>query len=199
MEMRPQPDPLIVRLGALLFRARGWSPVPLVIGLIFIASEPGWWASPGALALGAGLALRLWAVAHIGPGSRRRSAELGSLTVSGPYRRSRNPLYLGNLAMWVGVALLAGSPLAALVVLALLGAQYGAIIRWEEQLLRAEKAGAYADWAARTPRWWGLHAPEPEPRLASPDWRAAWRSERSTHLATAVVLGLVLAAGRSAS
>lgn len=195
----PRSDPRWVRLGGFLFRARGWIPLPLLILLLIFAQGLNVWALPGALVVLAGLGLRLWAVAHIGPGSRRRTAEVGALAASGPYTRCRNPLYVGNLALWVGVSLLSGAPWVALPVFLGLFLHYTAVVRWEEQLLGETLGEAYRAWAARTPRWiphLGGGSPEPG---ASPSgsWRAAWRSERSTHLAALVVIALVVGVGQA--
>ena len=55
--------------------------------------------------LAAGELLRLWAVHHIGVISRTRSDRLGPLVSTGPFALVRNPLYLGNIALWVGFAI----------------------------------------------------------------------------------------------
>jgi protein-S-isoprenylcysteine O-methyltransferase Ste14 len=58
----------------------------------------------GALLAGAGEALRLWATGHLVK-SRR-------LTVSGPYRRLRHPLYAGSLLIGTGFLVAAGPGVA---------------------------------------------------------------------------------------
>ncbi len=72
---------------------------------------------------------------------------------SGPYRISRNPLYVGLLALYLGLALLAATfwglvlfPLAVLLV------RWGAI-RPEERFLRERFGAAYDDYARRVRRW----------------------------------------------
>jgi protein-S-isoprenylcysteine O-methyltransferase Ste14 len=71
----------------------------------------------------------------------------------GPYRLSRNPLYVGLLALYLGLALLAPTfwglvlfPAAVLLVF------WGAI-RPEERFLRARFGGPYEDYARRVRRW----------------------------------------------
>jgi len=71
----------------------------------------------------------------------------------GPYRRSRNPLYVGLLALYLGLALLAPTlwglvlfPAAVLLVL------YGAI-RPEERYLHERFGAQYDDYARRVRRW----------------------------------------------
>jgi protein-S-isoprenylcysteine O-methyltransferase Ste14 len=96
-----------------------------------------------------------WALVTIG---RHETALLpgGTTTTvidTGPFSRSRNPLYLGLLAASAGVALLAGSSWA-LVALPL----EWALLRWgavlpEERYLAAKFGTAYADYLHRVPRW----------------------------------------------
>ena len=60
----------------------------------------------GALVLLAGLGLAVWSVATAGDAVIDRPTVL---LVSGPYRRSRNPMYLAWTSIALGVALLANS------------------------------------------------------------------------------------------
>ena len=97
--------------------------------------------------------MRLWAVRHIGAISRTRSDRLGPLVESGPFALIRNPLYVGNLALWVGFTLSARLvPLVPLVII-MLGLEYHAIVRWEESLLESRRGEEYRAYAARVPRW----------------------------------------------
>jgi protein-S-isoprenylcysteine O-methyltransferase Ste14 len=76
-----------------------------------------------------------------------------TLIESGPFARSRNPLYVGLLVLSAGLALLAGS-LWALVALPI----EWALLRWgavlpEERYLAAKFGTEYADYAGRVRRW----------------------------------------------
>jgi protein-S-isoprenylcysteine O-methyltransferase Ste14 len=110
-------------------------------------------ATAGVVVTLLGEALRMWGVHHIGVISRTRSDRLGPLIASGPFAILRNPLYVGNIALWVGFALTARLVWLAPVVLVLLGLEYHAIVRWEEQLLESRLGDAYRDYAARVNRW----------------------------------------------
>lgn len=72
---------------------------------------------------------------------------------SGPFARSRNPLYIGLLVGSAGVALLAGS-LWALIALPLEWEllRWGAVVP-EERYLVAKFGTAYTDYAGRVRRW----------------------------------------------
>jgi protein-S-isoprenylcysteine O-methyltransferase Ste14 len=97
--------------------------------------------------------IRLWGV-HQSARSRGRGAS-GSArwSLSGPFALIRNPLYVGNIALWVGFALTARLVWLAPVIFVLLALEYHAIVRWEETLLESRLGQEYRDYAARVPRW----------------------------------------------
>jgi protein-S-isoprenylcysteine O-methyltransferase Ste14 len=145
------------KLGGWLFRHRTSLPIPGALAILTLRIGE---APPSRLLVGAGIAItligeliRLWGVHHIGAISRTRSDRLGPLIDSGPFALVRNPLYVGNIAMWVGFALTARLVWLAPVILVLLGLEYHAIVQWEESLLESRLGQAYRDYAARVPRW----------------------------------------------
>jgi protein-S-isoprenylcysteine O-methyltransferase Ste14 len=105
------------------------------------------------MVVGAGELLRLWAVRHIGVISRTRSDRLGPLISTGPFHWVRNPLYMGNLALWVGFTLSAGPIWLLPPIVVLLAIEYHAIVRWEEGLLDKRLGETYRLYASRVPRW----------------------------------------------
>jgi protein-S-isoprenylcysteine O-methyltransferase Ste14 len=146
----------MTRAGAWLFRHRTALPQPLIVALLLIPADRT--ASRRMVAIGAaitlaGEALRLWGVRHIGAISRTRSGRLGPLVDSGPFALTRNPLYIGNIALWVGFAFVARLPWLAPLFALLLAAEYHAIVRWEEELLEARLGERYRTYSARVPRW----------------------------------------------
>jgi protein-S-isoprenylcysteine O-methyltransferase Ste14 len=198
-------DP-VVRVGAWLFKQRTWLPLPIVAVLLLAPADP---VSPFVLACGVALVaggelLRLWAVRHIGVVSRTRSHRTGPLVSSGPYLHVRNPLYLGNIALWAGFGVSAGLAWLAPAFVLAFGAVYHAIVRWEETLLAARLGEGYRSYAERVPRWW------PSPRVPGADPRAreaasqfSWRetlfSERGTLLAIAAGFALLWIKSRLAA
>jgi protein-S-isoprenylcysteine O-methyltransferase Ste14 len=97
--------------------------------------------------------LRLWAVRHIGVISRTRSDRLGPLVASGPFGIVRNPLYIGNVLLWLGLTVSARLLWLAPVVTLVLVLQYRAIVAWEEHVLARRLGDAYRQYAAHVPRW----------------------------------------------
>ena len=195
------PDSL-ARVGGWLFKKRSSLPLPIVALLLVV--PPGWFglsfstplAPLGVPVVLAGELLRLWGVHHIGVISRTRSDRLGPLIDTGPFSLVRNPLYLGNILLWVGFALSARLAWLAPAILVLLGLEYHAIVRWEEQLLTRRLGPPYVDYTRRVPRWVPtLAAPKALTGAASFSWAETLRSERGTLIA--IVAGYALLALKS--
>jgi protein-S-isoprenylcysteine O-methyltransferase Ste14 len=76
-----------------------------------------------------------------------------TLITSGPYRFSRNPLYLGaNVFIFFGAALLLGSP-TALFVTAIHIPLMDLFIRREEKQLESVFGETWRDYKSRVRRW----------------------------------------------
>ena len=181
----------LVRLGGWLFERRTWIPQPLVVALLVPPRQdlPLAYVGAGAAIVLLGEALRLDAVRHIGVISRTRSDRLGPLVSSGPFAHVRNPLYVGNIALWIGFAVSARLLWLVPVFAVLLCVEYNAIIRWEEQLLESRLGDAYRAYAARVPRWIpsgaGLKAQGSGLQTQAFSWGETLFSERGTLIAIA--------------
>jgi protein-S-isoprenylcysteine O-methyltransferase Ste14 len=138
-----------------------------------------------------GEAGRLWAVRHIGVVSRTRIDRAGPLVATGPFRHVRNPLYLGNLGIWIGFALAGASAWLAPIIFGLLALEYHAIVRWEEALLESRLGAAYIAYTQRVPRWLPTAGKPTEGAAAPFSWQSTMYSERGTLLAIAVGTVLV--------
>ena len=165
-------------------------PLPLAVAILATPSTQTR-AVPATILAGIALTLagelvRLWGVSHIGVISRTRSDRLGPLVDTGPFAMVRNPLYLGNIALWAGFALTAGLPWLAPMIVIMLGAVYHAIVRWEEGLLETRLGDAYRKYMARVPRWLPRHFRFQISDFRFPfSWRDTLFSERGTLLAIA--------------
>jgi protein-S-isoprenylcysteine O-methyltransferase Ste14 len=174
-----------------LFRHRTWLPLPLALALFLVRAGE----APSSMALvglGTGLVVsaelvRLWAVRHIGVVSRTRSDRLGPLVRTGPFAFVRNPLYLGNILLWVGFALTARLLWLVPVFIAVLGLAYHAIVQWEEQMLESSCGDEFRAYASEVPRWIPVLRPRrPSPMRPPHSWRETWFSERGTLAAIGV-------------
>ena len=77
------------------------------------------------------------------------------LMTGGPYAISRHPMYIGELALWLGWAILYGS-IPVLIGFAVLAAVVGLLAPREERALEAKFGEVYRRYKARVPRWVGL-------------------------------------------
>ena len=109
----------------------------------------------GGLIFAAALGLALWAVAtfrRTGT-SVRPYVPTAAIATDGPYRFSRNPMYLAMLLSLVGLAVAFAKPwLLAMMAPLYLVLRYGVIAR-EETYLERKFGNAYLDFKARVRRW----------------------------------------------
>jgi protein-S-isoprenylcysteine O-methyltransferase Ste14 len=109
----------------------------------------------GALLLTAGFSLRVWA-AFCFYQNRMKVISLepqDALITSGPYRFSRNPLYLGgNVFIFFGAGLVLGSP-AALIITAAHLPLVDWFIRREERQLEAQFGQGWVNYKSHVRRW----------------------------------------------
>lgn len=145
------PPPLLFALGALA----GWLlhralPLPLVtprarpagalVGWLLVALWAGWSA---------------WAVATF---LRARTAIIpnrpaSALVTHGPYRLSRNPMYLGLTLLYLGVTLLVNSVWPILFLPLVLVTLHLTVILREERYLASAFGTAYHEYRRRVRRW----------------------------------------------
>jgi protein-S-isoprenylcysteine O-methyltransferase Ste14 len=145
---------------------RIWPPValgvPLVAGLVMTAAVGDPFAFAGRPARTAGIVLvaafLLWNGWTLSVMASNRTSILpgGATSVvlqSGPFRLSRNPLYVGLTALDAGLALLAGSFWALLFVPVGIASLFWGAVRPEERYLAGKFGAEYAAYRARVRRW----------------------------------------------
>jgi protein-S-isoprenylcysteine O-methyltransferase Ste14 len=119
----------------------------------------GSWVGPGVALAGATLSyLSFWTLVTSGRGTAFPTDPPVAMVVRGVYRWVRNPMYVGNLGVILGVGLALGSPLVLVYFALLTAATHAYVTRHEEPVLRARYGAPYDRYRAAVARWLP-HAP----------------------------------------
>jgi protein-S-isoprenylcysteine O-methyltransferase Ste14 len=120
--------------------ARRRVPLGFVVGALamLLARPTGRTLIAGGLIAVAGEALRVWAAGHLEKGRE--------VTMTGPYRLTRHPLYVGSTLIGVGLVVASANWWVTALILAYLGATLTAAIRTEEAHLTEKFGAAYPDY-----------------------------------------------------
>lgn len=150
--------------GNWLFRWRSYLPLT-VIGIFLLALReyeyPGHsehldhlWEALCLLVSFVGLGIRVFTIGHTPGGTSGRNTKkqvADTLNTTGIYSITRNPLYLGNFFMGLGIALFAHLWWLALIYILVFWLYYERIIFAEEVYLRNKFGADYLEWANKTP------------------------------------------------
>ena len=183
-------------LGNRFFRWRSY--LPLFLAVLFLAAL---WSQPGAaspdhpdrpwqaaclLVSLAGLGLRFFTVGFAPRGTSGRNTRgqvADTLNTTGMYSLVRNPLYLGNFLIWLGLSLFLQVWWCSVIVILCFILFYERIIFAEEAFLRERFGAAFTDWTAGTPaiipRFKNWRAPS-----LPFSWKSALKREYSSWFAT---------------
>ena len=121
---------------------------------------------------------------YITRGGQNRQVWANTLVDGGMFGHSRNPLYVGNLLIILGLAIVHNGWLMYLVAVPAFLFIYAAIVAAEEEYLRGRFGDAYDEYARRVPRW--LPSLRGLPRTLSDgqfDWLKVLRKEYGTPFA----------------
>lgn len=120
------------------FKYRSYTPIPIGVMILFFSRPNNSYVFLGLAFLIAGESIRLWAVSYAGGITRTRKVGAPKLCSSGPYSYVRNPLYVGNMFMYLGFVFIGGAANIFLMAATTLGfflIQYSLIISLEEETL----------------------------------------------------------------
>ena len=119
-------------------------------------SGPGIWNALGLMPIALGIAGLIWImmVAFVEAPDRVELRQAPFLLTRGPYAYSRNPMYVSELALWLGWAVFYGS-VGVLIGFVIFFAVFLPGARYEERALEARFGDAYRAYRGRVPRWLG--------------------------------------------
>lgn len=177
-------------LSQALFRNRSYTPLPFLIVMLIFADPALTSLIVGLAVAAAGEFLRAAGVFYVGSETRVTGAVGASrLVTSGPFAYTRNPLYVGNILIYLGIGIMSMAlfPWLQLAAFAWFIFQYTLIVKEEERFLRGKFGQEYIDYCARVPRFLFRLTPYASWHPVDIDWKAGWHSEARTLQAFALV------------
>ncbi|MBI5727936.1 MAG: isoprenylcysteine carboxylmethyltransferase family protein [Ignavibacteriales bacterium] len=180
--------------AAKVFKYRSYTPLPFVALMILYAYPNVYSLLGGLLMVILGELIRLWGVSWAGSETRTTNDGVGSsyLVVSGPFSYVRNPLYLGNILIYVGVGFMSNAAFPYLQIAALLFFvwQYNVIVGAEEKFLKGKYGKDYDEFCANVPRFFPRFTPFVKGDVQQPKYnlKAGLKSESRTFQAIAAVM-----------
>ncbi len=165
-------------------------PLGFALAVIYaLRARPTWPSLAAGLFIAAlGLLMRALASGHI----QKNQA----LAITGPYRYTRNPLYLGSLGLALGFVLAARDWLMALLALAMLAGVYLPVIRAEEAYLSQRFGADFDQYCRQTPRLFPrpFRRTPPQTQSSGFSWALYLRHREYNALIGYGLLALLLAA-----
>ena len=135
-----------------------WAISTLLPRYGWVQGSPGFWNRIGLIPVTIAAALLIWilvlSIAQT-PDTVRLGLTPSFLIMRGPYRFTRNPMYVAELGLWLGWALFFGSPGVFIGFVVLLSVVSLVILPREERGLEAAFGQAYLQYKDRVPRWLG--------------------------------------------
>jgi len=180
-----------LKLGELLYKYRGYTPVPFFIAGIVLTNPRTDLMIFGGLLMAFGELLRIISVGYIGVSSRAREIVSEKLVTNGPYSYIRNPIYTGNMFLYMGASIFAGGWLPYLLYLVILyfSIQYSLSVNYEESVLEELHGEAYSDYLESVPRFYPRLTTYPQKTNQKMDLMSAMVSEKTTFLA---IIGFIV-------
>ena len=139
-----------------MFKYRDVFPgLVLVGGLIYaylLEETQAVWLS--LLILGLANLIRIWARRFVGEHTRLKVIEVSVLVSTGPFRISRNPLYISNMLVMLSWLLFVGIPFSVSFLLSFISfGLYALVIREEENELQKLFTQDFLNYKTSVPRW----------------------------------------------
>jgi len=193
--------------GAFLFRGRSFLPLlaaPLVVAALldpsyshpfFSGFSGSLWKTICILISLTGFLVRCLVAGFVPLGTSGRNTErqvAESLNITGLYSVVRNPLYLGNFLIILGLLLFIQVWWFALAGIAIFWIFYERIIFTEEEFLRQKFGATFVDWSMKTPVFIPNFKHWEKPALPF-EWKIVLRREHSTQfgmISALAVLGI---------
>ncbi|MBZ0177679.1 MAG: isoprenylcysteine carboxylmethyltransferase family protein [Melioribacteraceae bacterium] len=179
-------------ISNLFFKYRSYTPVPFLIIMLVFQKADLISIAVGLIIALIGESFRLWGVCYAGSETRTTGSVGGTyLVVSGAFSYLRNPLYFGNILIYLGIGIMSMAlfPYLQIVALAFFFIQYHFIINEEEKYLQKTFGQEYSDYKKNVPRLFPKFTPYKNESIQQPplNIKAGMQSEKRTLQAFGIV------------
>ena len=180
-----------MKIGEFLYKFRGYTPAPFFVAGIVLANPRDDLMIFGAILMVFGELLRIISVGYLGVSSRSREIVSEKLVTNGPYAYLRNPIYTGNIFIYMGASIFAGGWLPYMLYLVILffSIQYSLTVKYEESGLENVHTEKYLDYKETVPRFYPRLSPYPQKGKEKLDILTALISDKTTFLA---IIGFII-------
>ncbi len=193
-------------IGQFFFKTRSFTPVPMVIAILAIPFSFSLWAPDTgsvwqvAAVIAAGLlisvfgeSIRFVSLAYSSGNTRTREVGASKLFCKGPYAHVRNPLYIGNFFITLGMIVMSWTwfPWLPLIGIVLFIIQYYFIIRLEEDTLIEVLGDEYVEYRKNVPRIIPQLKAYKGGREYEPDYSKSIKSEKNSIRAEIIMIILI--------
>lgn len=185
-------------LSKTIFQYRSYTPIPFIALMALFQQATLTSLITGFIILCIGEFFRVWGVSYAGSETRTTGGGVGGtyLVVSGAFAHVRNPLYFGNMVIYVGVGVMSMALYPYLLIAAVLFFyfQYYAIIKEEEAFLKNKFGKTFEDYTASVPRWIPTFSKYQNPGIEQPSFnlKAGFKSEKRTLQAIVIIILLLV-------
>ncbi len=185
-------------IASQFFKYRSYTPIPFLVVMIFFANPNIWSLIAGFLIALSGELIRLWGVSWAGSETRTTGGAGGTfLIVSGPFGYVRNPLYVGNILLYLGIGVMsyAAFPYLQIAALIFFYVQYSFIVSEEEGYLKKAFSNDYSEYLKRVPKFIPrLTSYKPSNKIPQPPFnlKAGLKSERRSLQAFSIITLIII-------
>jgi protein-S-isoprenylcysteine O-methyltransferase Ste14 len=175
-----------------IFKYRSYSPIPFLLLMFLYESINVWSLILGFIIAFTGELIRLWGVSYAGSETRTTGKVGGTyLVISGPFAYVRNPLYLGNMILYVGIGIMSMAlfPYLQIAAIVFFYVQYLVIVKEEEKYLKITFGRDYEEYFKNVPRFIPRVFAYKNSSIPQPNYNlnAGLKSERRTLQAFSIV------------
>ena len=180
-----------------IFKYRSYTPIPFVILMLIFENATITSLIIGFVIAVSGELIRLWGVSWAGSETRTTGGVGGTyLVISGPFAHVRNPLYVGNILMYLGLGIMSMSLFPYLQIVAILFfiMQYQFIVKEEEGFLIKKFGDDYQKYLQNVPRFFPRVTKYKDASIPQPNYslNAGLKSETRTLQAFGTVALLIV-------